>query len=82
MPIVLVYVSILVNIVFSLAYACRHGIALNMLTAGAACNATRLLYLGVHTARAARVLLKQPIKMLRPMKASVREKNTTSARGL
>ena len=55
MPIVLVYVSILVNIVFSLAYACRHGIALNMLTAGAACNATQLLYLGVHTARAARV---------------------------
>ena len=36
MPIVLVYVSILINIVSSLAYACRHGIALNMLTAGAA----------------------------------------------
>eukprot|EP01045_Picozoa_sp_COSAG04_P024189 COSAG04_NODE_2988_length_3309_cov_1.989720_2_plen_299_part_00 len=54
-PALLVYLTVLINIVSSLAYVCRHGIALNMLTAGAACNATRLLYLGVHTARAARV---------------------------
>ena len=54
-PTLLVYLTVLINIVFSLAYVCRHGIALNMLTAGAACNATRLLYLGLCTARARRV---------------------------